>query len=435
MLDDFKYYCQALGINMLWNGYAVVIFVRDGLKIGPQGSTMMALFWVLGLLLLFPINIFQRIYSVNKTLLFLWGSFAAISVVYMVYYPSMGYNFRGDLLREVTTYCFPLAFLFGMLYYPDDKQDILLKVTAIFALIGSLGLAYVLMRDPTWNISQRAAIRFGSFHASHEGNPHTFANNAVRCVLASAICVYQIKSLWKKIVYLSFALFSIVIVLLTRTNTSLLTLGVALGLFVVFQNRRLISITFSYYTLTFLVFVFGVIALASSRFGAVTSLLENTWHIVYKRIVNTIYTTSNVNVGGNDLQTAATIDYSSIGRIISYKYFKEDFLENSQTHVILLGEGYKSVFLDIPIIEAFVNQGILGFLFFGIFSLAWLFFAMREVSKPTNNWKSFLAYLSFLFLIGLVTGGRPVDAGNWMIYMVYIRFLGVSHYKPSLLRA
>ncbi|AEI47988.1 hypothetical protein [Runella slithyformis] len=432
MWDDLKYYLQALGINMLWNGYAIVIFVRDGLKIGPQGSIMMALFWLLGLFLLFPINIFQRIYSLNKTLLFFWGSFAAISVAYMIYYPSVGYNFRSDLVREITTYCFPLAFLFGMLYYPDNKYEILLKVTAIFALLGSLGLAYVLMRDPTWNIGQRAAIRFSSFHAGHEGNPHTFANNAVRCVLASAICMYKVKQIWQKAVFLGSMLFSIAIVLMTRTNTSLLTLGIAFGVFALFHKRKLISITFSYYTLSLAVLLFGGTVYASSRFAAVTNLLQNTWNILYKRVINTIYTTSNIDVGGNDIQTAATIDYSSIGRIISYKYFKEDFLESSQKYVVLLGEGYKSVFLDIPIIEAFVNQGILGFLLFGGFSLAWSFFSLGEIFQPTNEWNTFLAYLSFLFLIGLVTGGRPIDAGNWMIYMVYIRFLGASQYKTGL---
>jgi len=429
MLSDFKHYRQALGINMLWNGYAIVIFIRDGLGINPLGSFMTPSFWLLGLLLLFPMNIFQRIYSPNKTLVFFWGSFAVISVAYMLYYPSIGYNFRTDFSREILTYAFPTAFLFGMLYYPDEKGEVLLKVTAIFALIGSLGLLYVILRDPTWNIGQRAAIKFVAFAPSHEGNPHTFANNAVRGAIASSICAYMSKQLWQKFFFICCTIFSVVIILLTRTNTSILSLGIAFGIFTLFHSRKLLAATFSQYALSFFIFFLGIVAFASAQFTSILYVIENTWHIVYKRIINTVYTTSNINIGGDDGATTATIDYSSINRIISYQYFKENFLGSDSISIILFGEGYKSVFLDIPVIEAFINEGILGFLFFGGFSFMLLFFAVREIFQPSTLWNSFLAYLSFLFLIGLVTGGRPVDAGNWMIYMVYLRFLGVGHHK------
>ena len=65
MLDDFKYYRQALGVNMLWNSYPIVFILRDGFGVGPSGSTFTILYWGLGLLLLMPINIFRTIYITN----------------------------------------------------------------------------------------------------------------------------------------------------------------------------------------------------------------------------------------------------------------------------------------------------------------------------------------------------------------------------------
>lgn len=431
MLDDFKYYCQALGINMLWNGYAVVIFVRDGLKIGPQGSIMMALFWILGLLLLFPINIFQRIYSVNKTLLFLWGSFAAISVVYMVYYPSMGYNFRGDLLREVTTYCFPVAFLFGMLYYPDDKQDILLKVTAIFALIGSLGLIYSILNDPNWNIGKRAAIGFSSFGAGHEGNPHTFASNAVRCLLASAICAYQCKKLLIKFFYVSCVLLSISVLFLTRTNSSIFAVGLAFGFFALFHGKKIVPAVLSYKSFVIFGTFLSISVLFSAKYSALINIYRNTWTVIYKRILNTIYTAFDINLGNEEV--AAAIDYSSVNRVISLNYFRDIFLEQD-IEVIFFGEGYKSIFLDVPILEAFISQGIFGFIFYGGFAFLLALYVIQEILQPTTPWRTFLAYVSFMTILGIISGGRPIDAGNWMIYVVFIRFLGAKYISKLDLR-
>ena len=114
MLTDFKYYRQALGIQMLWNSYPFIFFIRDGLRLGPSGSVFTILFWSLGFLLIWPKNIFSTIYLSNKILSFFWLFFIGIAWVYWMYYPSINGSPSGS--RETLTYILPLGFFILLSY-------------------------------------------------------------------------------------------------------------------------------------------------------------------------------------------------------------------------------------------------------------------------------------------------------------------------------
>jgi hypothetical protein len=84
-------------------------------------------------------------------------------------------------------------------------------------------------------------------------------------------------------------------------------------------------------------------------------------------------------------------------------------------------------YLDVPILESWVNHGIFGFVFFASFNFFLFIYAIREVKRYTNPLTTFLAYFFLSMMVLLVTGGRPYDIAFWFPYSVMIRFLGIRY--------
>lgn len=417
MLNDFKYYRQALGVNMLWNSYPIVFILRDGFGVGPSGSTFTILYWGLGLLLLMPINIFRTIYLPNRMLFACWFGFIVLGWLYWQYYPSM--NGYPERVRETLTYVIPLLFLFASMYYPNNKVHIILIVMVFYSLLASTGLLYSLTRDPHWTFGERAAIKFAA--NTQNSNPHAYANNALCGILASFIVAGRTKNVLIKIFYYLVAVFSVGVLILARTNTSLIALVVMALIYMTFHGKRLVKSVFQIRTLALMGVVYGIVAFLLSQFAFASYALEVYLQAFISRFGKVIYTVTGVEVN----QKSAEIDYSSVNRIYSFKYVFEEFLGEGSLGLILFGEGYKSQFFDVPALEALVNQGILGFILFNSFFLVMGMIAVQQFFKPANDLSLFMAYFSIIVLIALFSGARPIDLSMWLVYVFYIRFFGI----------
>ncbi|TAG55045.1 MAG: hypothetical protein EAZ29_04050, partial [Runella slithyformis] len=109
------------------------------------------------------------------------------------------------------------------------------------------------------------------------------------------------------------------------------------------------------------------------------------------------------------------------------------FLLSSKTPIgeVLMGQGYKSAFMDMPSLDAIVNQGVLGFLFYNGFWLMIIFTMIQQYVRPANNLSLFIAYFSLLLLLFLASGGQAVDISAWLLQAFFIRFLGVYPTKSN----
>lgn len=424
MLDDFKYYRQALGVNMLWNSYPIVFILRDGFGVGPSGSTFTILYWGLGLLLLMPINIFRTIYLPNRMLFACWFGFIVLGWLYWKYYPSI--NGEPERLRETLTYIIPLLFLFASMYYPNNKVHIILIVMVFYSLLASTGLLYSLTRDPHWTFGERAAIKFAA--NTQNSNPHAYANNALCGILASFIVAARMKSILVKIFYYLVAIFSVGVLILARTNTSLIALGVMAVIYLTFHGKSVVKSVFQMRTLGLVAAVYGIVAFLLSQFAFASYALEVYLQAFITRFGKVIYTVTGVEVD----QASAEIDYSSVNRVYSFRYVFEEFLGEGSLGLILFGEGYKSQFFDVPALEALVNQGVLGFILFNSFFFVMGIIAVQQFFKPANDLSLFMAYFSIIVLIALFSGARPIDLSMWLVYVFYIRFFGIYSSDSSI---
>ncbi|MBE9464951.1 hypothetical protein IEE83_23955 [Dyadobacter sp. UP-52] len=404
---------------MLFNGFPLIFFFRDTLGIGPASSTFTAVFFAVALLLMVPTNLFLRFYSPNPVLFNLGVGFLLLSVYYFIFFNNMGMG-----VTDIGNYAYIFAFLLLLLSIPSDVKDTLVPVLFIFSLFSNLTLVYSLMTDPSWTLGMRAAVSFSNEGAQAGGNPHITARNGIICLLTAMVLVPQYKSIFAKLFFYFSVLFSLAVIVLSLAKSSYLGVGLMLGLYV-FYNFRLTNIFsavgsfFSFKNILLMVLVFLGISYFLSQYGGVLDNLLNYWDIFEGRIMDVIFTSFGVK-----LSDTADIDASAMGRVSGFG----TFLDTLYSRDVFLGRGYKSGFLDVPILEALVNHGILGFLFFNGFNFFLFIYSIQEIKRNTTPLSTFLAYFFISLIVLLISGGRPYDISYWFPYAVMIRFLGIDYF-------
>ncbi|WP_159467242.1 hypothetical protein [Dyadobacter sp. 3J3] len=408
---------------MLFNGFPLIFFFRDTLGIGPASSTFTAVFFALALLLMVPTNLFLRFYHPNPVLFNLGVGFLLLSVYYFLFFNNMGMG-----VTDIGNYAYIFAFLILLLSIPSDVKDTLVPVLFFFSLFSNLTLVYSLMTDPSWSLGMRAAVSFSNEGAQAGGNPHITARNGVICLLTAMVLIPKYKSIFAKLFLYFSVLFSLAVIVLSLAKSSYLGVGMMLGLYIFynFKVTKIFSAVGSFFTFKNILLVCLVmlgISYFLSQYGGVLDNLLNYWDIFEGRIMDVIFTSFGVK-----LSDTADIDASAMGRVSGFG----TFLDTIYSWDVFLGRGYKSGFLDVPILEAWVNHGILGFLFFNGFNFFLFIYSIQEIRRNTTPLSTFLAYFFISLIVLLISGGRPYDISYWFPYAVMIRFLGIDYfYKLS----
>ncbi len=423
ILKNFNYLRYSVGIAMLFNGFPLIFFFRDTLGIGPASSTFTAIFFAFALLLMTPTNLFLRFYSPNPVLFNLGVGFLFLSVYYFIFFNSTGMG-----VTDIGNYAYIFAFLLLLLSIPSDVKDTLVPVLFIFSLFSNLTLVYSLITDPSWTLGMRAAVSFSNEGAQAGGNPHITARNGIICLLTAMVLIPQYKSIFAKLFLYFSVLFSLAVIVLSLAKSSYLGVGLMLGLYVFynFKVTKIFSAVGSLFTFKNIM-LFGLVMVGISYFlsqyGGVMDNLLNYWDMFEGRIMDVIFTSFGVK-----LSDTADIDASAMGRVSGFG----TFLDTIYSWDVFLGRGYKSGFLDVPILEAWVNHGILGFLFFNGFNFCLFIYSIQEIRRMTTPLSTFLAYFFISLIVLLISGGRPYDISYWFPYVVMIRFLGIDYfYKLS----
>ncbi len=140
-----------------------------------------------------------------------------------------------------------------------------------------------------------------------------------------------------------------------------------------------------------------------------------------------IYVVNRAVSTGVTLGKGGDNDPSAMGRVNSIEYVQKEFLYKPYNFII--GNGFKYHYLDIPILETWLNFGIVGFLLFFSFNIAILYNMLRALRSP-SIFQNFIALFYLNVFVTIFTSGRPVDTIYWIFYLILIRFLNVS-YNPK----
>ncbi|MCE7040075.1 hypothetical protein [Dyadobacter sp. CY312] len=410
----------SVGIAMMFNGFPLIFFIRDTLKFGPANSTFTAAFFVLALVLMLPPHLFNRFYKPNPILFNLGVGFLIITLYYFFFL-----NYQGKAVADIGNYVFMFGFLVLLLHIPNDISDTLVTILFLIALFCNITLVYSLLTDPNWAPGMRAAVSFSNEGAQPGGNPHITARNGVICIITAIVLMSRSSNVISKAFLFFSVLFSLGVVVLSLAKSSYLGIGLMVIAYLLFNFKisNLFKATlsiFKFRNLVLLILILLGIRYFLNRYGDIFNLLLGYYDVFEDRIMDVIFTSFGVK-----LTETADVDASAMGRVGGF----ETFLNTFFSWDAFMGRGFKSDYLDVPILESFVAYGIIGFLFFASFNFFLFLFAIREIKTNTTAISTTLAYFFISITILLIAGGRPTDIAFWFPYLAMIRFLGIRYFN------
>ena len=430
-LQKLDYMRMVVGICILVDGYPLIFFFRDTLRLATGSSAFTAAGFAGGLVLMVPFTVLRRLYRPNMTMFWMGLSFILFSIFYMYVYPPLD---KVDYTREMIYYAFILMFLFLLINIPNDIIKVAIPVIVVFTLLSNLGLIYSLVKDPSWVIGQRATIVLNDSEDG-SGNPHVFARNAFMGIVACAIWLMGQKT---TLLFRLFALFAgilnIVILVLTQTRSSIVALILAVGLFMMY-NVRPAQIRTAVRSLfrpgPMIVIALGIVGVIAffNRYSDIYYVLEGYVNGFIERNMENIYASLGLSSQGTAYK--AVLDDSVGNRASNFALLTNTL--TSQAYMLIPGYGYKFSYLDVPMMEAFTNQGILGLILFGGINVLIFSHSLRIMRTNPNDMNTFLAYFYIYIFVGVFTGGRPYDMTFWIPLAWMTRFMGVEHLFPAYL--
>ncbi|MFD1143391.1 hypothetical protein ACFQ4C_19840 [Larkinella insperata] len=421
---------MVVGILISLNGYPLIFFFKESLRLAPGSTAFTAAFLGLGYLLMIPTTIFRKLYRCNPFLLKFGVVFLIFSIISMYVYPA---TFFDTYTQDMLYYLYIFVFLFLLINIPNDIIEVFIPITVAFAVVSNLALVYALLTDPTWTIGSRAAIQYGEGEY-RTGNPHVFARNALICVVACGIWVTQPKTNFLARIFALFSgVFSMGILVLTQVRSSILALGIIIFLFLFFnvrpaQIKSLLRQLVRPASLVILGLVFIGISYFIRRNYDLYAVLYGYAVAFIERNMENVYAVFGLKASDN---FSASLDASASNRATSFLYLR--ILLEGHLNVILYGQGYKSVYLDVPLLEALVNHGFVGFVIFACLILSMLVYSLKAMRDNPDPLSTFLAYFYIYMFVQMFTVGRPYEMAHWQPLCMMIRFIGIDHLFPARL--
>jgi hypothetical protein len=424
---------MVVGICIILDGYPLIFFFRDALRLAPGSTAFTALAMAGGLVLMIPFTIFRKLYRPNTTMLKVGLAYIGMSIFYMFFLN--GNPFFNEYDRDMIYYVYILAFIFLLINVPNDIVKVFVPVVVLFTLVSNLGLIYALLTDPSWAIGQRATIVLSNSDVG-SGNPHVFARNAFMGLIACAIWLMgsDTNFLFRLLSFFAGVL-NIVVIVLTQTRSTMLALILAVVLFMYFNVRpaqirtAVRGLVKPGPILVMAVGILGIIYFFQRNFSAYL-ILSDYLISFFERNLGNLYAFLGLKAQGSEFK--AVLDDSSANRTESVILLRNSF-SGAHIHKLILGYGYKYTYLDVPIVESFTNHGIAGIALFSSINIMIIRHVSRILSKNPNELSTFLAYFYFLILVQIFTNGRPNEITYWFPYGIMIRFMGIEHLFPSYL--
>lgn len=416
---------NSFGILLLWILPPFIYFLKAYVGLGG-GSLFTGIVYSFGILLLLsPIH--PKIgFKPNLLLLQVGAVFFCQALLYFFIYNMEGRFFAVDSIN----FFLLISFFFFLLRVDNEVQKYLPNLILITTFITSLALLYSIYTNPEFVLGARATVQYKSNSGEFTGNPHVYSRNGLAGFIISALLIFyndKVKFSKDNLIFRLLAhinlLLSLLVIILTQTRATILSLGIVLILLTIFVIKwrdafnNIKSYVIVYYGMLSLILIYF-----EEKF--------NLWKLVsgyYNSFQNLFFKAINT---GLSLGKSSEFDESAMGRVVNINFFFN--LWKNDPWGFVLGHGYKKRYIDIPVLESFINFGIIGLISFVTFNLLILRFSIRAL-RSKNIFQVFVGLFYFHTLIAIFVAGRPVDFSFWVTYIVIIRFLGVEFKQNKLL--
>ena len=430
---NFKYSRQFLGIFIVFMGSPLIFFFKEVTGFGG-GSAFTIASLILGLLLMIsPNELFRKFYKPFLPAYRLAVIFMTVVLINFFFInPFYGYSANSSIfLRDLINYASIFVFFILLLGVSNEVKDYFLPIVVFLTFSGSVCLIYSMATNANFIIGQRASVVFGDGTTTASGNPHVYARNAFAGVFSSYIMLKNKNLLWK-LFSLGNMIFSIVVLVLTQARSILLAFFFTMAIFFYYNIsaksvKSALKNIFKPQNLFLIALLFcGIVYFISTqaKLVSIINLYYDTFSITFTKAILT----------ATGMEDAKTIDYSSLGRVNSFGTFKKVLLETPWD--LILGKGYRFLYMDIPILETWIDCGIITFWSFAMMNLVLFRQALRAIKDGTNPLTTFLGYFYMCYFVTLFTGGEPYGIAYWFVFCVMIRFLGIKYLEkiPTILQ-
>ena len=419
-LFDFKYTRQSIGIFLVFMGSPLIFFFKETLGFGGSSAFTLAGFCS-GFVFMVSTDTFRKFYKLNTPIFRLGVIFTLVSLIYFYAYNDV-YTDTYIVGRDIANYILIGVFFFMLVSVSNEVKDYFLPVTVALTFLGSICLIYSMATNPLFVLGQRATVVFGDGTSASNGNPHVYARNAFAGIFASYFMFQTRNSLWKLFCITNFFI-SLAVLVMAQVRTILLAFFMAVALYVYYNSSpsSIKNAIKGFFSLRNILIMLLLIAGVIYYFMTHQQLLDIL--ISYYENSSTALTKAVLTAAG--MADEKNIDYSAMGRVGNLEFFKA--ILYGEPHSLILGKGYRFWYMDMPIIEALLDYGIIGFWSFGLMNLLILKESLKAMKARNNPFTMFLAYFYLTYFLGLFTGGRPNDTPYWFVFAVMIRFMGVSY--------
>ncbi len=416
---------NSFGILLLWILPPFIYFLKAYVGLGG-GSIFTGIVYCLGILFLYTSINIKLGFKPNIILLQVGGAFFCQALLYFFIYNMERRSFTTDSINFLILFFF---FLF-LLRVDNEVQKYLPTLLLFTTFITSIALLYSIYTNPEFVLGSRATVQYKSNSGEFTGNPHIYSRNGLAGFIISVLLIiYNSKNIFLgdkyyiRILSHFNMLISLLVIILTQTRATILSLGLISLLMVVYVLKlRDFFINIRTYVFIYYSFLIVTIIYLEEKYKF--------WKLVVNYYNSFLTLFSNAVLTGVSLGKSSELDASAMGRVSNINYFVDLFKVDPWGFI--LGHGYKKRYIDIPILESFINFGFLGFFTFVLFNSLIFYFCIKALSSR-NVFQVFIGLFYIHTLVATFVAGRPVDFSFWVTYIVLIRFLGIEYIDKKLL--
>ncbi|MES2796183.1 MAG: hypothetical protein V4683_09465 [Bacteroidota bacterium] len=411
---------QAFGITMLLFGSPIIHFFRDFMGVLPKTPLIMPVFSVLFFGMIFiTFDSFKRLYKPNFNISVMAWCFLG----YSMFLATISDYTRKPAL-EAFNYAFLIIYFYILCGVHKNVAKEMIPIVILVTLFDNLALLVAFIRNPFTQIGQRAIISDAGW-GEGAGNPSLYSFMAFTGIIASIIYFNRAKVIWK-IIAIGTVLTSIAVILMTMIRATMITLVLCVLFYLFFNAKSFfkkskIGAWYNYgfsksnFILFSMVIFLGIGLLLFINPKILNSLLtyvENSSRTL-THVIDTVFQSGD--------SKPQHVDPSAANRLTTFNYSVDMLIEDPIK--MIYGFGYRFLYVDIPLMQVFLEEGIIGLTLILMFH----YFIIKNISLAVqvsnNQWIMLLVYYYLLLLLTSLTRGEPYDPYFWNYFLTIARFL------------
>jgi hypothetical protein len=426
-INSFLKNRDAIAISMVFCSGPINYALRDGVGLAPGSTIFSTLLMFGGLFLFLPYRNFRLLYSQNTPLTALAIVFLSIATIYIFIYHNPLTTSNLLIYDGITILIVFYTFFYLYTVKNKDLGMNFLKMSLFLSVIGCIGLLIYMALNPAYLLGARAGISFGNTEEENTGNPHIFAKGAYIGIVAALIYIKHEKHRFQKNFIYFYMLIFFTVLVLSQAMSAILATAVLIPMFI-WYNNTLLGLLKKAGALLSKWYVWIIIIAGLYKgidfFNKNAEVIQAGYTMIELRVGNllsTFFTSDDKSKPDKNLE-----DVSASIRVENFYQVVDSFIENIEQGKylkIIFGNGHKSIYVDIPILEVLQSYGLIGFVIFSYFFFLMFRYCLREMKRPTSIISEFAAYGFIYFFIFTFTNGLIIDYTRWTFFALVCRYV------------